>query len=240
MNTSLSFHHIKRKMNSARVVFAPFDPLNMGKRIHGQLDIQIDGLQVKIPDSVRPVRTPGGRIAFFSLHDGIYCVSVNTTYYLKKQLVIKLPDDIPPEGTESKIDEECTYLSSKGVLLVKLLLLPSPVYLFAAGATLLRVRVFILSGGNEVPASGAEIYAIHNEESTLRRVYVTRSDLNGQAALCCNRMTRNRVLQINGFSIDGPKEFTLEAIDPVSGGSSSVDIEIKEFRENTVDIKLPG
>jgi hypothetical protein len=238
MNLKQSYKELHVKFKSAKLVIMPVDPMNMDGKISGQIKLISANTKEDCATDIYPVKTPSGRFAFYEISDSSNLIRINGTYYINKNFLVTLPDDLPEVGTVKIIDEECTFTNNGGVLTATIHLIPSPDYLLSAGSTIIRIRVITLDSMIESPVENAKIYAKFENKGTEQRIYVTRSDSNGQAIVCCNRMTREKIIQMNGFSFDGPKAFSLLAVDPVSGAEGLAFINIKEFWQNFVDIAL--
>jgi hypothetical protein len=233
MNTIQPTHSvINRSLTPAKLVVATYDNMVKTRKPFGQMRLSIaprNGSSVLPGD---PVITPSGSFAFFNLVGGSYTIRMTAIYYLEKQVEI----DLPLPGGAPHDDNELTIGGDAETMFAAITLLPSPAYILLPGMTV--IRVLFRRAANKQPISGGLLYALRNNGGTAVAVFVGRTDRNGQAILCCNRLTRESILQINGFDFNGPRQFQLRAHDIESGLEVEQTVVIREFWSNDLIIEL--
>lgn len=234
MDQKKSFHILNAELKQPRLVLRLFDPITASGSISGNISINLEADE-GINDSVSQyVKTPSGWYAFYNLCNRKYVFSIETSYYLKKEIEIIFPITIPDTNDPITSEPEVVIIRNGNIVVADVKLLPAPSYLFPGGSTLMRIVA--IRKNNEIPVAGAEIYVkFKNKNAT----FVSRADESGQAVVFCNRMTKTEILQMNGFIINGPRKITISAKDPLSGETAKKDIEIKEFNEMPVILEFP-
>jgi hypothetical protein len=212
------------------------------------------------------VKTLSGNFGYFEVDkDNDYLICVVAENYLQKQfqftypewdpVTITIPDNkeiLDPEINIHNVENKNVVSKDeidKQLPFITIRLLPSTTYIFESAMTLVRVLVTKSKGLDEEktyqPIFDALLFFSKiDDQKKENLIYVGRTDKCGQATLCCNRMGQDRIVQINGFTIDGyvgtseQKEFILIVFDNKSKLTKKEAITFKEFRMNTKEIIL--
>jgi hypothetical protein len=209
------------------------------------------------------VKTLSGNFGYFEIdNDNDYFICVVSENYLQKKFLFTYPAwrpvtiTAPDNNTVSDPEVAIQNVENKNpghknsidrkIPLITIRLLPSPAYIFDSGMTIVRVLVSCKDIINDVylPIVDAFIFFVKIENQTEKLIYVGRTDNRGQATLCCNRIGQDKIVQINGFTIDASagivqqKEFILDVFDNNSKMTKREKITINEFRMNTKEIIL--
>ena len=226
------FSTINREFKQAKLVISPHDRMTPNLRPFGQVGVAINPVNQSLSFTGSPIPTPSGSHALYDMSDGKFMVTISTPYYMEKEFEIELPFTL---GT-LRIDDEVTIVDVDGTAVANVSLLPSPAYILTPGATV--IRVLFRNTNDKRPISDGLLYVLKNENNNEVAIFVGRTDKNGQALLCCNRMTRDSILQINGFDYNGPRQLHIRARDVESGQEAEGNITIKEFWSNKLLIEL--
>ncbi len=222
---------INRSLKTAKLLISTKDNMSSDRKPLGEICALVNPLNRVTMSYKIPVITPGSSFAFFDLVEGLFLIQINSAYYLKKTFSLALPFQNTLQS-----DDEINISQEGDTLIATVTLIPSPVYILAAGMTV--IRILFRKKSDEKPVVNGKLYALKQNNGNEQAIFVSRTDDNGQALLCCNRMTRDSILQINGFDFGGPKQFQLRAVDVFSDLHTLATVSIKEFWSNDLILEL--
>lgn len=249
MEAPSRFVFIEKVLAPLSLAVHPMDRTRPSLAPAGKMDVTVEPLGVKPMDHIRkrPKRNPSGYWVIVGASPRQYKVKVKgdrrADYYLPRFFSVTLPsnglDPIDPPLDLHKppldLHEEVTLINLEGALLAEVKLIPNAAYPFPSDATLVRIRVIDESSGSPVPVPDAKIRVF--EQGAAQPATTFRTGPKGQSVLFCNKMTRDRIVEINGRAFDGVRQLRVEAIHP-EAGQGAVDLTVKDFKPNPRTIKL--
>lgn len=204
------FVKMTKRFADISMAVRPVDFTRDGLIVQGRIDISLD------KSSSRPARTPTGFYNFFYLPVQQYNVTIRSDFYLDKVFLVSLPRNGMNEGDQTVIDSELTLTALANGLLADLNLIPSAIYPFPAGATMIQGEVIEVIDGRKVPVEATDIQVSGSGANTLN----FRSDEQGKFVLYCNRIrlaspnsTAVVVDEINGRAFGGGLAINLQITD---------------------------
>jgi hypothetical protein len=225
---------IDRTLKPVTMIVRAVDDMAPDTRPFGRVRLSLAPRRGSTMPPKSAVSTPGGNFAFFDVAGGDYLLLLSAEYYVERQFGISIPFD-----PNAKRDEDLTIQANGRAIVATVTLLPSPSYVSGPGMTV--IRVLVRKSGSERPVSGACIRALRPAPHGKAPInaLVGRTDRNGQALLCCNRITHNgSVLRINGFNVGGSEPLTLKAVDAVSERECEAELHVKEFATKSMYLEI--
>lgn len=196
------FTFIERTFSGLSLAVVVRDKTTKDQKAVGRVDVALNGRSA--------VKNLSGNFVFLGLEDGHYEVRVAAHFYLPKNFDVTIPSETSPPGGEIPVaDPELRFRDLKGALLTEVTLIPDVTYPFSSGATLIRGQVI---DADDDPIANALISVVGDSVPGNALNFGSNSD--GQFVLLCNRLTRDRIREINGFAFDGSRDLVI-----ASGGS---------------------
>lgn len=211
-------------------------PLSLAIQLKDKLVVNfnpVGKVEVSLKNSAhKNNRTLSGAFAYLALHDGVYRVQIESDFYLRKEFEVTLPTHTAPPGGELPLDDDVTLIDLKNALAAEVKLNPEVNYPFPSGATV--VQSFVLDAqGKPLPGAVIEIFDRGLAPPEKKAAFPTNPQ--GRFALYFNRVSRDRLIEINGKSYNGSKKLRLRATHPNLGNSLPLDLEIRSKKTNEPD-----
>lgn len=177
-------------------------------------------------------RSLSGAFAYLALRDGVYRVQIESDFYLRKEFNVTLPTHTTPPGGELPLDDDVILIDLKNALAAEVKLYPEVNYPFPSGATVVQ-SVVLDAQGKPLPGATIEIFDRNLVPPEKKIAFPTNPQ--GRFALCFNRMSRDRLVEINGKNYDGSKKLRLRATHPDRGNSLPLALEVRSRKTNEAD-----
>ena len=233
METPFPFIYINKALQPLSLAVHPVDRSAQEPTPFGKMTVILKGSPKK------PMLNASGYWVYVGVPPRAYEVEVkpdkSTDYYLSKSFSVTLPSNGLAPNAELNLDDEVTLIGLPGALLAEVRLIPNAAFPFPSNATLVRILVVQDDGGTLVPVPDAQVRVL--EQGNPLADVTFRTGPKGQSVLFCNRITRDRIEEINGRAYAGTRDLRIEARHP-DVGQGALDLTVEDFKTTSGTITL--